>query len=190
MRQQSKRSLSNVQMFNSSTGFVSDTCSKTAEDANNEKLAKRFQFTAGLSADSVSNFSLQNQVPVKPSPTTPGDVASQLTHIRGRQQADTHDRFLVPWVQGVTSVPTVEDRLLQGGTRQARKSCTPELSIDSFVPLVACMSDRIDKGMLHADRIASDATRDVDFQKRFLESSGYMNKGGVWSKKVCGTLLK
>lgn len=178
-------------MFNSSTGFTSDKCTQSADDIHNDKLAKRFQFTVGLSSDNVSKFSLDNRVAMmKPAPTTPGDVESVVTHSRGRQHMETSDRFLVPWVQGVTSVPDVEDRLQQGGTRQARKSCNAELNIDTFVPLVGCMSDRIETGMMCSDRIKGDATRDVDFQKRFLESSGYMNKGGVWSKKVCDTTTK
>lgn len=178
-------------MFNSSTGFTSDMCSKTAQDSNNETLAKRFQFTAGLSSDAISKFSLDNQVPVKPAPRTPGDVPSVSTHSRGRQEASEGERFLVPWVQGVSSVPTIEDRLLQGGTRQARKSCNAQVSFDTFVPLVGCMSERIEIGMRTCgDRIKGDATRDVDFQKRFLESSGYANKGGVWSKKLCDNTPK
>jgi hypothetical protein len=106
--------------------------------------------------------------------------SGRVSRTRERQELQARTFQGAPMVgRGVTD-PEVESKLVQGPLRQSRRSCNNEFVVDSFPPIVNCLTP-----VMSTKFLAGESTRDIDSQKTFLENSGYENRKGIWTKRTC-----
>ncbi len=113
---------------------------------------------------------------------------SKITHYKDNIQLFTRVFQGIPNINKGGLVIPIEDRVKQGEFNSMRKGCdrVSETQFPVFVPLVPCIS----QVMQNADTVVPNfelykGTRDLIQQQKFLETNGYYNDNGVWTKKIC-----
>jgi hypothetical protein len=192
--------------FDNIASLDQDDCAILAQDVQNSRMCD-YSLYNNLDPycktqlrDKVRRFSLENGRSFKDGLGEPAacylDEETRLergtyTHPRGRIALSVRVFHDVPYLGRGVAMPDVESQLQSGEFQFERRMCKGEAqrSVNRFEPLLPCIRETIANPrnvVMNTDveRIG-EPTRDVDYQRKFLQRSGFEYNGKTWHRKIC-----
>ena len=195
--------MSSNRVFDGSENLRDDECWVLAENVQNNRM---FKYSVANDYDlfcktdvrqQAQQLSLDNMRYIKEGYGEPAacvmDQSNQLElggliRCRGRIELLPRMFLDVPNLARGVPMPEIESRLQMGDYTFERRMCSSntECTADRFEPLLACIQKTIANpvNLTHLPRVG-EPTRDADYQRMFLEQSGYSYNNRIWHKKYC-----